>query len=719
MCRSHSEGGRRCPSCTPGTPEYKESRDLANQNRRASRAQRRAFAEEITDRYGDTEQGRALARQVIRTRPSDLPALAAFADQLDPELASAMRESAIEAADGRHLPGVHNQNTMNDRHVSIDGDHYDSRWWHTQDTLRPDPKAINRVVGITSSMTQAYLDSPASEGISTAKRTALEDSAINAKFMSESINSDGSFQVDPASMSAEQRYTLLNSSPEDFMRLGYVEDAIANSQRQAFLENSTAIAEVRPIEHERNLPGLDLNTRTTVNDMVRYMEDNGRDDVTIREGVVLRKDADSYAAGGPLYYFEVDGDEELRLPAKGGARVLSTTGRIPNVTDYVATPGTELDDQHISAERLTSPNTREGREFRKQLNREVIRAAYTTGKDIGNDKRWETVTENRGDYSVTLDKLVKPKTAGKRNAVTAATVANMGLRSVSGSGGVGVESDKVPSVADSAMRASLACQDRAGVRGLAEKTKFRPHGADVTRGTTVHGNKRPARDPKRTKDVGGIFTVASDKDRKHHKAVKEQIGGVMEATSWDKQDTFTVAPDSPVARTFKGRVVENQDVERMVRSANQFSSARDRSVIDRSVAGDALLMERAIKQQRERNMLDDYAGNAKAQTMAVTMRLPKGVNHANVFHEGRAFSPNEHVITTTDGDSAHGPAYGAGEKQVRLVMSTKQGVAMNPDMAVIPKGSQLRVAKRMTDADGVVTVFLVDENDVLDAAGVK
>lgn len=719
MCRSHSEGGRRCPSCTPGTPEYKESRDLANQNRRASRAQRRAFAEEITDRYGDTEQGRALARQVIRTRPSDLPALAAFADQLDPELASAMRESAIEAADGRHLPGVHNQNTMNDRHVSIDGDHYDSRWWHTQDTLRPDPKAINRVVGITSSMTQAYLDSPASEGISTAKRTALEDSAINAKFMSESINSDGSFQVDPASMSAEQRYTLLNSSPEDFMRLGYVEDAIANSQRQAFLENSTAIAEVRPIEHERNLPGLDLNTRTTVNDMIAYMEDNGRDDVTIREGVVLRKDADSYAVGGPLYYFEVDGDEELRLPAKGSARVLSTTGRIPNVTDYVATPGTELDEQHISAERLTSPNTREGREFRKQLNREVIRAAYTTGKDIGNDKRWETVTENRGGYSVTLDKLVKPKTAGKRNAVTAATVANMGLRSVSGSGGVGVESDKVPSVADSAMRASLACQDRAGVRGLAEKTKFRPHGADVTRGTTVHGNKRPARDPKRTKDVGGIFTVASDKDRKHHKAVKEQIGGVMEATSWDKQDTFTVAPDSPVARTFKGRVVENQDVERMIRSANQFSSARDRSVIDRSVAGDALLVERAIKQQRERNMLDDYAGNAKAQTMAVTMRLPKGVNHANVFHEGRAFSPNEHVITTTDGDSAHGPAYGAGEKQVRLVMSTKQGVAMNPDMAVIPKGSQLRVAKRMTDADGVVTVFLVDENDVLDAAGVK
>lgn len=719
MCRSHSEGGRRCPSCTPGTPQYKESRDLANQNRRASRAQRRAFAEEIADRYGDTEQGRSLAKQVIRTRPSDLPALAAFADQLDPELASAMRASAIKAADGRHLPGVHNQNTMNDRHVSIDGDHYDSRWWHTQDTLRPDPKAINRVVGITSSMTQAYLDSPASEGISAAKRDALEDSAINARFMSESINSDGSFKIDPASMAPEQQYTLMNSSPEDFMRLGYVEDAIANSQRQAFLENSTAVAEVRPIAHERDLPELDLNTRTTVSDMIGYMEDKGRDEVTIREGVVLRKDADSYDEGGPLYYFEVDGDEELRLPAKGDARVLAATGRIPNITDYVATPGTELDDQHISAERLTSPNTREGREFRKQLNREVIRASYTTGKDIGNDKRWETVTEVHNGHSVTLDKLVKPKTAGKRNAVTAATVANMGLRSVSGSGGVGVESDKVPSVADSAMRASLACHDRADVRSLAEKTQFRPHGADLTRGTTVHGNKRPVRDPKRTKDVGGIFTVASDKDRKHHKAVKEQITGVMEATSWDKQDHFTVAPDSPVARTFKGRVVENQDVERMVRSANQFSTARDRSQIDRSVAGDALLLERAIKKQRERAMLDDYAGNAKAQTMAVTMRLPKGVNHANVFHEGRAFSPSEHVITTPDGDSSRGPAYGAGEKQVRLVMSTKQGVAMNTDMSVIPKGSQLRVAKRMTDADGVVTVFLVDENDVLDAAGVK
>lgn len=719
MCRSHSEGGRRCPSCTPGTPEYKESRSLANQNRRDSRAQRRAFAEEITNRYGDTEQGRALSRQVIRTRPSDLPALAAFADKLDPELADAMRSSAIEAAGGRHLPGVHNQNTMNDRHVSIDGDHFDSRHWHTQDTLRPDPQAINRVVGVTSSMTQAYLDSSASEGISNAKREALSDSAINAKFMAESINSDGSFKVDPMSMTAEQRYTLLKSTPEDFMRLGYVEDAIADSQRQAFLENSTAVAEVRPIEHERHYPGLDLNTRTTTGDLIRYMDDNWRDEIAIREGVVMRKDTDSFAEGGPLFYYEVDGDEELRFPVKSNERVLSTTGRFPRVTDYYATPGTELDDQHMSAERLTSPNTREGREFRKQLDREVIRASYTTGKDIGADKRWETVTEDRGDYSVTLDKLVKSKTAGKRNSVTANTVANLGLRSVAGAGGVGVKSEKVPTVADSAMRASLACQDRASVRGLAEKTGFRPHGTDVTRGTTVHGNKRPVRDPKRTKSVGETFTIASDKDRKHHKAVKEHIGGVMETTSWDKQDGFAVAPDSPVARTFKGRVMENQDVARLVRSAKQFDTARDRSQIDRSVAGDALLLERAIKEQRERNMLDDYAGNAKAQTMAVTMRLPKGTNHANVFHEGRAFSPNEHVIATPDGDENRGPAYGAGEKQVRLVMSTKQGVAMNADMAVIPKGSQLRVAKRMTDSDGVVTVFLVDENDVLDAAGVK
>lgn len=720
MCRSTNEGGRRCPSCTPGTPKYEESRKLANKNRRESRAQRRAFANAVMDRYGDTDRGRQLAKETMQARPSDLASIAAYADQLDPELGESMRTAANEAVGGRHLPGVHNQNTMNDRHVSIKGDHYDSAWQHTQDTLRPDSESVNRVVGLTSTMTFAYLESDAADGLSEEKRKAFKDTAVMNEYLAESINPDGSFRSDPSRMPDNEKYTMLNTTPEDFMGLGMAEDAIAKSQRQSFLDNSTVIADVRPIKHERDLHGMKINNHTDVEGLGSQMAERGLDSIEIREGVSLHVNRDAEEKDEPPYYFQVDGDETLRLPAQDNMRVLSTTGRIPDIKDYATVQDTSLDDQHLSAERLTSPNTREGREFRKQLGREIIRASYTSGKDLGNDKRWETVTEtDESGVTTTLDKLVKSPTPGKKGSNTATAIANLGLRKVAGDGGIAVESDKVSSATDSAMRASLTCQDRSGIQSLMEKTDFKAAGTDVNNGTTVRGSKRPVRDPKRTKTVAEAFTVSSDKDRRHHNAIRSNISGVLEAQKWDKQDGFIVEPKSPVANTFKGRVSDNTAVTRMVRSANRYDSERDRSSIDRKEAGDALLLERAIKKQREKAMIDDYNGTSKPSTMAMTMRVPKSTNHANVFHEGRSFSPSEHVIATPDGDPSVGGAYGSGEKEVRLVMSTRQGVAMNTDMSVVPKGSQFRVAKRMTDTDGTVTVFLVDENEVLDAAGVK
>lgn len=707
MCRSHAEGGRRCPTCTPGTKAYKEASQLANANRRKSRAQRRAVSAAVLDRYGDTDTGREAAAKILHTQPRNIPGTLAFLQSLDPELADVAREAALDAGDeaggSRQLAGSHNQNTMNDRHAAVKEDYYEGSF----DALRPDPNALNRIVDITSTSTLAYLDSEHSKSMSPAQREALTDAAMNSGFIAENVTASGDFITSPDRLSPQQVHTMLNMQPEDALHLGFVEDAVFDAQRNEFLKNATVEAEVRPLELDSDR-GFSIGRNDTVADVVETMHSQGREVATIREGVDLVVTTNP-ETGEEERYFEVDGG--LKLPAGDNVRVDAATRRIPKITDFVDGPEGEgeLDNQHISAKRLTSKNTEEGRNFRKQLTDEVIRASFASGKDVGQDSAW--IINKEGKFPV-LD-LVDYKVPGKRGAVTAATVANVGLKKIAGDGGFHTTSDALPTTSRAAIAASMDTTRRTAEAGLIRTTKYTPR-TSKSEGTTARGHQRAKQNPKKTTAVAGVGHVSSDKQYKHHKKVMAGLNDLRERTEWTPAEHFEV-PDYSVAPTvLKGRSTSTDDLDRMIHAANTFDDKSTPKT--KQEGGDALLMSRVIDRQRAVTMkYQADGGQVKPTTMVTEFTLPKGQNPANFFREGRQFTTDKHMATSVDGTGLPRDYVKEGTP-VRLVMSTTQGVALNGERSVIPSGSSMRVAHYVRDEDGVVTAFMVDEDETLAAA---
>lgn len=707
MCRSHADGGRRCPTCTPGTQAYMDASKLANANRRKSRAQRRAVYTEVLNRYGDTDAGKEAASKILHTQPRNIPGTLAFLQSLDPELADTAREAALNAGDeaggSRQLAGSHNQNTMNDRHARVVEDYYED----AMNGLRPDPNALNRIVDITSSSTLAYLDSEHSKSMPAAQREALTDAAMNSGFIAENVGPGGTFITEPDALTPQQRHTMLNMQPEEALKLGYVEDAVFDAQRTEFMKNATVDAEVRPLEMDSQR-GFAIGRNDTVADVAETMRSQGREYATIREGVDLVI-APNPETGEMEQYFEVDGD--IKLPAGDNVRVDAATRRIPRINDFLDSPDGEgeLDNQHISAKRLTSKNTEEGRNFREQLTREVIRASYASGKDVGQDAEW--VVNNKGKFGVM--ELVDRKVPGKRGSVTAATVANVGLKKIAGDGGFHTTSDALPTTSRAAIAASMETNRKTAEYSLVKNTKYTPR-TQSSEGTTARGHQRAKQNPKKTTTVAGVGHVSSDKQYKHHKKIMAGLGDVRERTDWSPQESFSTPEQSVVASVLRGRSTSTGDLDRMIHAANTFDDRRTPK--SKQEGGDALLMSRVIERQRLANMkYQADGGEVKPTTMVSEFTLPKGQNPANFFREGRQFTTDKHMSTSVDGTGLPRESVKEGTP-VRMVMSTTQGVALNGERSVIPRGSSLRVAHYVRDTDGTVTAFMVDEDETLAAA---
>ena len=188
-----------------------------------------------------------------------------------------------------------------------------------------------------------------------AQRDALTDAAVNSGFIAENVGPGGTFITRPDELTDQQRHTMLNMQPEEALKLGYVEDAVFDAQRTEFLKNATVDAEVRPLVDATNR-GFTIGRNDTVADVVETMRSQGREYATIREGVDLIV-APNPETGEMEQYFEVDGG--VKLPAGDNVRVDAATRRIPRINDFLDGPDGEgeLDNQHISAKRLTSKNT--------------------------------------------------------------------------------------------------------------------------------------------------------------------------------------------------------------------------------------------------------------------------------------------------------------------------------------------------------------------------
>ena len=715
MCRGLSEGGRRCPSCTPGNPKYDAARELANKNRRTSRAQRRAVAGAVGVAFGDGDAAKRAASAVMASQPRNIPAMLAYMETLDAATARAARDAALEVGDGRHLPGVHNQNTLNDRVAEMTGDRYAAPVGHL---LRPDPKAVDRVMHVNSLVTQAYLDSDRSSTLPKKMHESLREAAVNAEFVSENIGLDGSYDHSAIIRTNDQNtYTMRNLTPEDALNLSFTEEAMAAAARKSFLNNSRVKAQLRPVVHKDDMDGFKATSQSSVKDAVEFMQTKGIGRMKVRDGVDLVVNEDYEQTGEPPYTFEVDGGD-VSLPAAEDSSLLKSTARIPLITGFESESGEDaskdadaLDDQHMTLERLTSSSTVEGTAFRKQLSREIMTQAFMSGKDVGRDKRW--VTDPEGGVSAPLV-LEEKAVAGKRRSVTASTLANVGLKQVAQRGKFMVQNDQLPSTSRNAIAASLNVERDTMGAVLKDKVGY------VEGVRTVHGDRVPAIDNRRVRKYQKA-TLMSDRSSEGHTRAMEGIEKVVKKNPWSMEDKFDASSSPAAAKVLRGRVMSDQDIERMVRNANAFEDAqRDTKrgklsyvptqSFTKSDGGDALLMERALTQQQAENLYADARGEGKPQTVVSVLPMPVDASVTNSFSTGRVFVPDEHLLTSVDGTPDE---TGTSENQVRLVFNTTQNVALSSTRGAFPRGSRCRVARRMRDEDGVLTVFLVDESECL------
>ena len=756
MCRSSAEGGRRCDGdhCPQGKREYKKK--LANYNRAMSRAQRSYLMSSAKEYMGDTPECRDLIEHIKEMPPRNIPAMVAYMESLDPEFAHKLRGGLITAGNerkrpylidhgdgtysvgyetptGRHMPGVHNQQTMNDRSTVIKGDHYDTYVRGAGDQLCDRSDSLMRSIKDNNRLTAAFVNSPKGQLLPEDEREKLLEAAGVTDAILSHVGRSGSSRVDVNNLTPDQKYSLHRMTPEDISRVSYVEEGIAGAQRREFLRNCEVQATVRPVLSPLSRDGYEINDTTRVSDVMRYMEENDIDSMAVREGVVLTRD-EVPTVDEPIFTYEVEGGlgGGVSLPVNPSQGILAQTARIPMIHDFRATPGTEMDGQHMAVERLTSKNTPQGRDFRTALAGDVTRRVFNGATDVGSDMRWEAekgVDENGETIYTGVENLVPHSMPGKRRALTAEAASNMAIRSITRDGCFTYDTDLMPSTGTLTVMAAGDYETGRTDKDLMDNTGYAPgtHTAAVTKkgnrvyvpegGRTIHGHDYTKGDPNRTINLNAM-TVVSDKSRKEHAYAMRGVEALSERLSWDMQDSFNT-DDSAMREVFGDTPTSDADIDRMVKAGNKFRNFRENNVsnldVTKKQGADALNVTRAVNRGRNTINKKAFDGARDPSVSVTTVKVPKGTNTYNLFSKGRRIELSQDLTASPDGTGI--VADGApDDTEVRVVMCSAQGVPMSKKRSVIPAGSQLRSIGYGRDEDGMPIVFAVDEADVLAAA---
>lgn len=361
MCRSRSEGGRRCV-CTAYT------QSLANQNRAIAKSKRAEIAKKAM-RFG----GQELAEAITALPPSRLSVFLIAADQSRPGTLSEF-SSGVGS-----LPGIHNMVTEDRRETG-------SPSGKANNSGKLDPHAVSQVQSAVLTFDKAVLED--GEGLSGGARERLERSIATRERALELGLLDGRTMTlkRMADLRPDQKEFYASLDPDDLPALVDVQGRVSRSFWDRHLSEARFNTEARePVE------GLALRNKDKTPRTLAYL-------MSSTEGKRAQLSSDLFverADDGALTL--VDKHNGVQIPVEPYMRLTDVLARTPRITSIDLPAKASSASQKLVDEKFLDPESRVGANHTKTLRAAAAHTMFASGVPVNNgedgkapwqDHRW-------------------------------------------------------------------------------------------------------------------------------------------------------------------------------------------------------------------------------------------------------------------------------------------------------------------------------------------
>ncbi len=346
MCRSLTEGGRRC-ACNGQT------KALANHNRTVARAKRRTVATRAA-----TFGGAALGEAVACLPPSRLSAFLIAADQVRPGTLDEM------AGDIGTLPGIHNMVTEDRRDTT-------SPFGKANNSGKLDPHAIAQVQHAVLEFDKARLDD--GENLSGTERAKLERSiqVREAAVGLGLLNGETVTLARYADMTPAQKDFYASIAPEDIPALVDVQQRVSRSFWDRHLNEAEFGTEER-----KPTQGLELYTDKGVpKTLGGLLKENPGSAVKLSDDLVLSRDAQGNIVLDDLH-------NKTSVTAQPYMNARDALARLPRVTTVGLPQNASSAAQRLVDTKFLDENTAVGVNHTKTLRAAAAQAMFSSGVPV-------------------------------------------------------------------------------------------------------------------------------------------------------------------------------------------------------------------------------------------------------------------------------------------------------------------------------------------------
>jgi len=346
MCRSLTEGGRRC-ACT------EQTKALANHNRAVARAKRRTISTRAAA-FG----GASLGEAVAALPPSRLSAFLIAADQVRPGTLDEM------AGDIGTLPGIHNMVTEDRRDTT-------SAFGKANNSGKLDPHAIAQVQGAVLAFDKARLDD--GEDLSGSERAKLERSiAVREEAVSLGLLDGNTVTLARyKDMTPKQKAFYAALAPEDIPALVDVQQRVSRSFWDRHLNEAEFGTEER-----KPTQGLELYTDKGVpKTLGGLLKENPGSAVKLSDDLILSRDSQGNIVLDDLH-------NKTRVTAQSYMNARDALARLPRVTTVGLPQNASSAAQRLVDAKFLDESTAVGANHVKTLRSAAAQAMFSSGVPV-------------------------------------------------------------------------------------------------------------------------------------------------------------------------------------------------------------------------------------------------------------------------------------------------------------------------------------------------
>ncbi|MGP9760838.1 hypothetical protein [Corynebacterium sp. AOP12-C2-36] len=661
MCRSCTEGGRRCQDTWSAEKIAKETR-AANARRTKNRAIKREFATTIGSQLGPDAYA-----AVMKTSPNQLSLVASRVADHSPEM-----ESQIRASVNGKYPGTHNMVVQEIRAESAYLDHD-----RTGD-LKSDPMNVTSAMKALNAVDAAALE----QGLVPEDQRADLERELDVRQIAVDLGLGDPNKVGP--VTAQQAAFYNGLELDEIAALGRPNERLENKLRAEVFKSAnitmspraSLLDESDEYRNARQLADTVSNTQMAKG-------------LPVAEDVLLKRDED-----GTLYY-SIDGAH--RLPASPHGFVHDEIAKIPYVDEVAYDRFSSPAGQDAMFDRLSKdPHTD------LAVEEAAIRTAFTSDRFAG-----RKITEGE---NFTFDEGPNVGHAGVTHTQMAATghrrpgdfdptspaspVANRHLRRA---GDVRAATQRM-----FAERQGVA--DTLDVRNDRRITRA-ASGADVgglTRlRTPVAGNADYTADDQQVESGLSAFMAAQgDKTVRSRKNT-----GRLDTSTFSKAPVGNQDVDLAVARANSYAVAGGPDLA--VTTSGQINNAHDTDTCDTAAMSDYLRVRESVGATSISRAMQAKSGSPVSPvTMSSYTSVPEDTDVSELYATGSSHSPSAYVAVASN---ARKPRRTRGGRTVRMVYTTSTGAQITPQRTIVGPEQTFRVARTDTASDGTVTVHMVED----------